>query len=363
MSSDANQAPIRENRSGTAKPLLAALAGEVRERPPIWLMRQAGRYLPEYRALRTAARNFLEFCYTPDLAVEVTLQPIRRYGFDAAILFSDILVVPDALGVRVEFVEGEGPRLEPLRTSGALERLEPARLRPHLAPVYEAVRRLRATLPAEVTLIGFSGAPWTLAAYMVEGRGSREFAVARRLARREPELFAGLVDLLARSVEDHLSAQIEAGAEVVQLFDSWAGALPEEERERWCVAPARAIVEGLKRRHPGVPVIAFPRGIGGGYERYAQAVPADGIGLDTTVPMAWAAARVRGAGGRPLCLQGNLDPMALLGPVPAMLAEAGRIVAAAGDRPLVFNLGHGVTPETPPEAVAALAAHLKSGAV
>ena len=361
MSSDANQAPIRENRSGTAKPLLAALAGEVRERPPIWLMRQAGRYLPEYRALRTAARNFLEFCYTPDLAVEVTLQPIRRYGFDAAILFSDILVVPDALGVKVEFVEGEGPRLEPLRTSAALDRLELARLRPHLSPVYETVRRLRATLPAEVALIGFSGAPWTLAAYMVEGRGTREFATARRLAREDRRLFGDLVELLTAAVADHLCAQVEAGAEAVQIFDSWAGALPEEERERWVVAPARQVVELVRARHPAVPVIAFPRGVGAGYARYAQVVPADGIGLDTTVPMAWAAQTLRP--GERLCLQGNLDPMALLGPVEAMLAEAGRIVAAAGGRPLVFNLGHGVVPETPPEAVAALVKHLKSGAL
>jgi uroporphyrinogen decarboxylase len=357
--------PSREARGGASpKPMLGALRGRALRPPPVWLMRQAGRYLPEYRAIRATTRSFLEFCYTPDLAVEVTLQPVRRFGLDAAILFSDILVVPDALGAEVSFVEGEGPRLSTVAEPRDLDRLSMEGQRERLAPVYEAVRGIRRELPDGVALIGFSGAPWTLAAYMVEGRGSREFAVARRLARREPGLFARLVDLLARSVEDHLSAQVEAGAEVVQLFDSWAGALPEEERERWCVAPARAIVEGLKRRHPEVPVIAFPRGIGGGYERYAQAVPADGIGLDTTVPMAWAAARVRGgAAGDRLCLQGNLDPMALLGPVPAMLAEARRIVAAAGDRPLVFNLGHGVTPETPPEAVAALAAHLKSGAV
>lgn len=348
--------------SGSEKPLLAALSGYAQPQPPLWLMRQAGRYLPEYRALRTQARNFLEFCYTPDLAVEATLQPIRRFagGLDAAILFSDILVVPDALGVPVRFVEGEGPRLEPVRSREALARLDPARLLPHLAPVYETVRRLRAALPPRVALIGFSGAPWTLAAYAVEGQGSRDFAVARRLARAEPGLFAGLVDLLTAAVVEHLGAQVEAGAEAVQIFDSWAGALPEDERERWVVAPARAIALAMRERHPGVPLIAFPRGVGGGYPRYAEAVPADGIGLDTTVPMAWAAASLR-PGGR-LCLQGNLDPMALLGPVDSMLAEADRIVAAAAGRPLVFNLGHGVVPETPPEAVAALARHLKSGA-
>jgi uroporphyrinogen decarboxylase len=283
-------------------------------------MRQAGRYLPEYRALRTAARNFLEFCYTPDLAVEVTLQPIRRYGFDAAILFSDILVVPDALGVKVEFVEGEGPRLEPLRTSAALDRLELARLRPHLSPVYETVRRLRATLPAEVALIGFSGAPWTLAAYMVEGRGTREFATARRLAREDRSLFGSLVELLTAAVADHLCAQVEAGAEAVQIFDSWAGALPEEERERWVVAPARQVVELVRARLPGragdrLPtrgrrrLRALRRGGAGPRDR-ARHDRADGLGAETLRP-----------GGR-LCLQGNLDPLALLGPIEAMLAEA-----------------------------------------
>ena len=345
-------------RDGVGKPLLAALRGAAQKRPPVWLMRQAGRYLPEYRALREKAETFLDLCYTPELAVEVTLQPIRRFGFDAAILFSDILVVPDALGAEVAFLAGEGPKLTPLRERRDLERLSQEGQRAHLAPVYAAVRELRERLPPEVTLIGFSGAPWTLASYMVEGHGSREFATARRLARQDPALFADLVGLLTRSVTDHLLAQIEAGADAVQLFDSWAGVLPEEERERWCVAPARAVAQTLGERHPDVPLIAFPRGIGAGLERYVEVVPAAALGLDTAVPMGWAARRLRPEGT--LCLQGNLDPLALLGPVGPMLDEAGRIVAAAAGRPLVFNLGHGVLPETPPEAVAALVEYLKS---
>lgn len=339
------------------KLLLAALAGERTPRPPVWLMRQAGRYLPEYRAVRANARSFLDFCYTPDLAVEVTLQPIRRYGFDAAILFSDILVVPDALGAEVRFVEGEGPQLTPIRTEAEVARLSLEAFHAHLEPVYTTVRRLRRELPDEVTLIGFSGAPWTLAAYMVEGSGSKEYQAPRRLARREPELFARLIDLLAEAIITYLDAQIRAGAEVVQLFDSWAGVLPEPELRRWCIEPTRRIVEALRAMHPSVPVIAFPRGVGGNYVAFAEEVPVQGLSLDTTVPVAWAARTLRCEG---LCLQGNLDPMALQGSEAALLAEAARIVAAHGDRPFIFNLGHGVTPETPPEQVGALIGYLKS---
>jgi len=340
------------------KPLLAALAGERRPRPPVWLMRQAGRYLPEYRAVRGQVGSFLELCYTPELAVEVTLQPIRRYGFDAAILFSDILVVPDALGQEVRFVEGEGPQLAPLRDRAGFDRLDAARLHDHLAPVYATVRRLAAELPPDTALIGFSGAPWTLAAYMVEGGGSKEFWTARRFARQEQHLFGELIELLTVSVADYLSAQIEAGAEVVQLFDSWAGVLPPSEVERWCVEPTRKIVTVLRARHPRVPVIAFPRGIGAGYAAFARAVPVQGLSLDTTVPVGWAAATLRREPA--LCLQGNLDPAALLADERTMLAEAERIVAAYGTRPFIFNLGHGVSLETPPEAVFRLVAYLKS---
>jgi uroporphyrinogen decarboxylase len=340
------------------KALLAALAGERRARPPVWLMRQAGRYLPEYRAVRGKVGSFLELCYTPELAVEVTLQPIRRYGFDAAILFSDILVVPDALGADVRFVEGEGPQLTPLRDGADLERLGLDRLHAHLEPVYETLRRLAAALPAEVTLIGFAGAPWTLAAYMVEGGGSKEFFAARRLARQQPALFQALIDLLTEAVIRYLDAQVRAGAEVIQLFDSWAGVLPPSELERWCIAPTRRIVEALRARHPDVPVIAFPRGIGASYAAFARAVPVQGISLDTTVPVAWAAKELRRDPA--LCLQGNLDPAALLADEPTLLAEAERVVQGYGDRPFIFNLGHGVSLETPPERVGRLVDYLKS---
>ena len=340
------------------KALLAALAGIRRHRPPVWLMRQAGRYLPEYRELRRSVGGFLELCYTPDLAVEITLQPIRRYGFDAAILFSDILVVPDALGAEVRFVEGEGPKLTPLTSEADLAALGFAGFDAHLAPVFATLRRLAAALPAEVTLIGFSGAPWTLAAYMIEGSGSKEFLAPRRMARSQPELFGGLIDLLSEAIIRYLSAQIEAGAEVVQLFDSWSGVLPEPELRRWCIEPTRRIVAALRARHPAVPIIAFPRGVGAAYAAFVEEVPVQGVSLDTAVPVTWAARHLRQEPS--LCLQGNLDPMALLAPPAAMLAEAGRIVAAYGERPFIFNLGHGVMQETSPESVGRLVDYLKS---
>ena len=340
------------------KPLLAALNGERRQRPPVWLMRQAGRYLPEYREIRRSVGGFLELCYSPELAIEITLQPIRRYGFDAAILFSDILVVPDALGADVRFVEGEGPQLTPLRTAADVARLSAKDLHAHLAPVYATIRGLRTALPSDVTLIGFSGAPWTLAAYMVEGGGSKEFLAARRMARREPETFRVLIDLLVDAVVSYLSAQVDAGAEALQLFDSWAGVLPEPELRRWCIEPTRRIVTALRQRHPDTPVIAFPRGVGASYAEFARAVPVQGISLDTTVPVQWASQALRRDPS--LCLQGNLDPVALLADGEDLLAEARRIVAAYGDRPFIFNLGHGVAQETPPESVGRLVDYLKS---
>jgi uroporphyrinogen decarboxylase len=343
--------------AATPKRLLATLRGQhVPGPPPVWLMRQAGRYLPEYRAVRAEAGSFLDLCYDTARATEVTLQPVRRFALDGAILFSDILVVPDGLGADVRFVEGEGPRLEPLRDDAGLRRLDPTRLRRHLAPVYATVARLRAELPERLTLLGFAGAPWTLAAYLIEGQGSREFAVARTLARENAGLVAALVDLLTEATIDHLDAQIAAGADAVQLFDSWAGVLPPEERARWCVAPARRIVTALAERWPATPVVLFPRGVGAGYLELAD-LGAAALSLDTTVPMAWAARQLGPPG---LALQGNLDPLALLGPEPELLAEAGRIVAAAAGRPHVFNLGHGVVPQTPPARVAALVDHLQS---
>jgi uroporphyrinogen decarboxylase len=335
--------------------LVAALKRSDTPRPPIWLMRQAGRYLPEYQALRRQAPDFLSFCYTPDLAAEASLQPVRRYGLDAAIVFSDILVVPDALGCGVRFEDGAGPKLDPKRDLAAIRKLRTTLDLEHLAPVYETIRQVRGSLPAGIPLIGFAGAPWTLAAYMVEGGSAPEFATARAFALSQPEAFGQLIECLTGAVHDHLAAQIEAGADVVQLFDSWAGILPEPEFVRWCEIPARQILERLKARYPEVPVIAFPRGAGVLYQRFCKAVPADGISLDTSVPLAWARQALQG-----VCLQGNLDPVALVAGAEVARREAKRIVETLAARPFVFNLGHGVLPQTDPAAVAALVDYVKS---
>jgi uroporphyrinogen decarboxylase len=335
--------------------LVEVLAGHMVSRPPVWLMRQAGRYLPEYRALRQEAEGFLELCYTPDLAVEITLQPVRRFDLDAAILFSDILVVPDALGCAVRFEEGAGPKLAPVRSRADLRRLDLAGLQDRLAPIYASVRRLREFLPPDKALIGFAGAPWTVAAYMVEGETAKEYARARTLARQDPALFGDLIELLVEATTAHLLAQIAAGAQVVQLFDSWAGVLPEPEFVRWCQQPAARIVAALQAARPDVPVIAFPRGAGALYPAYQAAVAAAGLGLDTTVPLGWARRVLPG-----VCLQGNLDPIALLVGGRAMLAEAERIVAALAGTRHIFNRGHGVLPETDPDAVAELVGFIKS---
>jgi uroporphyrinogen decarboxylase len=335
--------------------VLRALRRQPVLRPPVWLMRQAGRYLPEYRALRARARSFLDLCYTPELAVEITLQPVRRFGMDAAILFSDILVVADALGCPVTFVEGAGPKLAPVRGAAELMRLRPAGLPARLEPIYATIRALRRELPAGTAVIGFAGAPWTVAAYMVEGEGSKEFYAARAFARTDPTTFARLIEVLTEATIEHLRSQIEAGADVLQLFDSWAGVLPESEFRRWCQEPAGRIVRVFKGEHPEVPIIAFPRGAGLHLQSFAEAVPVDGLSLDTAVPVA----RLR-KDLPELCLQGNLDPVALLAPGGGALAEAERIVADLARGPFIFNLGHGVLPDTDPEAVAALVMHVKS---
>ncbi|MDA0654353.1 MAG: uroporphyrinogen decarboxylase [Proteobacteria bacterium] len=333
-----------------AKPLLQVLAGARVDPPPIWLMRQAGRYLPEYREVRATAGDFLTLCYTPDLAVEVTLQPIRRYGLDAAILFSDILVIPDALGRQVAFREGEGPVLTPLRHADEIDRLDPERIVEHLAPVYETVSRLAAALPETVTLIGFAGAPWTVAAYMVEGRGGSDFASLVKWAWREPESFGRLIHKLVDATVLHLLAQIEAGVEAVQLFDSWAGIAAEPLFRHWCLDPAAEIIARLRDKHPGVPVIAFPRGAGPLLADFARETGAAAVGLDTAVPLHWAAAALPAT----TVLQGNLDPAVLATGGPSVAAEVGRILDALGGRPHIFNLGHGIRKETDPETVAAL---------
>lgn len=318
--------------------------------PPIWLMRQAGRYLPEYRALRNKAPDFLGFCYAPELASEATLQPIRRFGLDGAILFSDILVIPDALGQTVHFRQGEGPILEALDGDADIAALDPGRTRRHLAPVYETVAAVGATLPAEVALIGFAGGPWTVATYMIEGRGGTDMMRTRRWARETPASFATLIEALVEATTEHLLAQIEAGAEVVQIFDTWAGVLAETQFDRWVVEPTRRIVEDIKAARPGVPVIGFPRGCGTLYESYVRTTGIDGVGIDAGVPARWAADVLQ-----PACaVQGNLDNLALRAGGAVLEAEARRILATLGNGAFVFNLGHGVLPDTPFENVARL---------
>ncbi len=340
----------------TAKPFLRALAGETLDRPPFWLMRQAGRYLPEYRALRAEAGSFLDLCYAPDFATEVTLQPLRRYQMDAAILFSDILVIPHGLGQPLSFREGEGPALPPIGSARDLDGLNTEGLLDRLAPVVRTVRQLSKALPPETALIGFAGAPWTVATYMVEGGGSRDFARIKQLMWSDPETFKRLIDLVVEATATYLTAQIDAGAEALQLFDTWAGALPEEDFRQWVIAPTRALVARIHRDRPGVPVIGFPRGAGVLYRDYVIETGVNGVSLDITVPLDWAAKELQ-----PLCtVQGNLDPLLLVAGGEAMDRAIDRILAVLGRGPFIFNLGHGIVPATPPEHVARLAERIKA---
>jgi uroporphyrinogen decarboxylase len=350
-------AGMRETRAGSSKKLIRTLRGEVDAVPPIWMMRQAGRYLPEYREIRARAGSFLDLCYSPELACEVTLQPIRRYGFDAAILFADILLVPHALGQNVEFREGEGPVLEKIGDGRALAALSMDGLHEVLAPVYETVSRVRAGLGGETALIGFCGAPWTVATYMVGGRGSSDQREARLAAYGEA-WFASLIDLLVEASVEYLCAQIEAGAEVVQVFDTWAGNLPASEFERWCVTPVADLVARVKSRHQDVPVIGFPRGCGSGYAAFAELTGVEGVGLDSAVDPAWAARSI----DRAVVLQGNLDPLAVVAGGRALRDGVAAIESAFAERAHIFNLGHGLVPETPPEHVADVVALVRSGA-
>lgn len=333
------------------KLLLRTLRGDTAARPPFWLMRQAGRYLPEYRKLRAETGSFLDLCLTPQAALEVTLQPIRRYGMDAAILFSDILMVPHGLGQHVTFEEGRGPVLEALAGPAALDGLRLDGFDERVAPVYQTVRLIAQALPAETALIGFAGAPWTVASYMIEGGSSRDFAVAKAWAYGDPRSFARLIDLLVEATTGYLLRQVEAGAEVLQLFDSWAGVWAEPALRRWCLEPSREIVRRLRAAAPEVPVIVFPRGAGTMYEAYAAECGAAALGLDTTVPAGWAAERLQPR----VAVQGNLDPLVLVAGGPALTQEATRILDTLGHGPFVFNLGHGIVPQTPPEHVAELA--------
>jgi uroporphyrinogen decarboxylase len=314
------------------KPLREVLDSRRQAVPPVWLMRQAGRYLPEYQAIRKTVDSVLELCFTPELAAEVTLQPIRRFGFDAAILFSDILVIPHALGRTVRFALGEGPQLEPLDQPEAMMKLNREIDAAVLAPIYETIERVKTELPPAVTFLGFCGAPWTVATYMVAGHGTPDQAPARLFAYRHPEAFARLIDILVEASTHYLVAQFEAGVDAVQIFDTWAGVLPPAEFERWCIAPTRKIVAGVRQAVPGARIIGFPRGAGSNLTRYVDELAIDAVGLDWTVDLGFARDQIQ----RRRPVQGNLDPLAL---------RAGGAALAGG--PFIFNLGHGILPDTP----------------
>lgn len=329
---------------------LAPFKGEALSPPPMWLMRQAGRYLPEYRATRKEAGSFLDLCYNPKLAAEVTLQPIRRYGFDASILFSDILVVPDALGQTVTFTEGEGPRLNPIRAVEGLTRLSLSNCGEKFASVWETVARLRQDLPRETALIGFCGAPWTVATYMVEGRGSTDQGEARGWAYRDPAGFSKLIDILTEASIDYLGGQIKAGADVIQIFDSWAGSLAEDQFEHWVVLPTARIVNALKSQFPHVPIIGFPKGAAAHLKHFVDGTNVDGVSCDTSCPLGV----MRNVSASGTVVQGNLDPLLLVAGGAALDRRIDDILEAMHGRPFIFNLGHGIVPETPPEHVAQL---------
>ncbi|MEL7028579.1 MAG: uroporphyrinogen decarboxylase [Pseudomonadota bacterium] len=335
---------------------LRALRGEKIWPPPVWLMRQAGRYLPEYREVRKQAGSFLDLCYNPDLAVEVTLQPIRRYGFDAAILFADILLVPHALGQGVSFREGEGPVLEPPVTAETFASLSLDGLHQHLDPVYQTVRGLRAALPQATALIGFAGAPWTVATYMLAGGGTRAPADLRLIGYQSPGFVTDLIDLLTEATAAYLLKQIEAGAQAIQIFDTWAGGLPEPLFDRLCVDPVRRISEAIKSASPHTPIIAFPRGAGSLYGRVAGLDTVDAVSLDVGVDLKWA----RDVIEPHAVLQGNLDPLALLAETPIFEAEIERVLTAMREARFVFNLGHGIVPQTSPDRVAELVERIRA---
>jgi uroporphyrinogen decarboxylase len=330
------------------KTILRALKGEVLPTPPIWMMRQAGRYLPEYRATREQAGDFLSLCYNSVLAAEVTLQPIRRYGFDAAILFADILLLPQALGPKLWFETGEGPRMETTNTPAQVANLKPAEaIHDTLAPVYETLRILTQELPKKTTLIGFAGAPWTVATYMIAGRGSKDQAAAHKLKDEDRPTFQALINKITDATIEYLSAQIDAGAEVVKLFDSWAGSLKGQDFRDFAEAPVARIIATLKARHPSTPIIAFPREAGPGYIGFAHRTGADCVAVDNSVSPEWAAANVQIDG----CVQGNLAPEHMVSGGQALVAATQHVVRAFSKGPHIFNLGHGITPDANPDNV------------
>ncbi|MFZ1483176.1 MAG: uroporphyrinogen decarboxylase [Paracoccaceae bacterium] len=330
------------------KTILRALAGETLPTPPIWMMRQAGRYLPEYRATRAQAGDFLKLCYNPDLAAEVTLQPIRRFGFDAAILFADILLLPQALGPQLWFETGEGPRMETTTSMAQVRGLHPTGdIHDTLAPIYETVRILARELPPETTLIGFAGAPWTVATYMIAGQGSKDQAAAHAFKDTDRAAFTALIDKITEATIEYLSAQVQAGAEVIKLFDSWAGSLKGADFTDFAVRPTARIIAALKQRHPGLPIIAFPREAGPGYIGFAKATGADCVAIDNSVSPEWAAENVQKDG----CVQGNLAPEHMVTGGQALIAATRHVVKAFSGGPHIFNLGHGITPDANPDNV------------
>ena len=332
----------------SSKTILRALAGETLPTPPIWMMRQAGRYLPEYKATRAQAGDFLSLCYNPDLATEVTLQPIRRYGFDAAILFADILLIPQALGADLWFVTGEGPRLSTITSQADLDKLGPVSdIHETLNPIYQTVRNLSGALPSETTLIGFAGAPWTVATYMIAGRGTPDQAPAHKLMNEQPEVFDALMDKITEATIDYLLMQIEAGAEVVKIFDSWAGSLPGAAFQKYSLEPARRITAALKAKYPDTPIIGFPREAGDGYIGFAKATGVDCVALDNSVTPEWAVKNVQVDG----CVQGNLKSSHMVTGGQALVDETRAIVKAFSGGPHIFNLGHDITPDADPDNV------------
>lgn len=333
------------------KPMLEALSGNVVRVPPVWLMRQAGRYLPEYRSVRARAGDFLSLCYNPELAAEVTLQPIRRFGFDAAILFADILLVPHALGINLTFNEGEGPRLSPVTGLAGVRGLRPAEeIHQTLSPVYQTIKILKQELPQNTALIGFAGAPWTVATYMIAGRSEVGHPTSLAFMRKEPQAFDYLIDTLVEATISYLLAQAAAGADILKLFDSWAGSLTGDLFDRYAAEPARRIIASLKAEYPDIPVIAFPRNAGNRYIGFASACGADCTALDPSVDLVWAARHVQ----KEACVQGNLDPKLLQKGGPAMARQVRRIRETLCKGPFIFGLGHGITPNTNPENVYAL---------
>ena len=330
------------------KKILKALAGEKQAVPPIWMMRQAGRYLPEYRETRAQAGDFLSLCYNSELAAEVTLQPIRRYGFDASILFADILLLPQALGADLWFVTGEGPRLSTLQTQLDFENLRtPSEINETLAPVYETVKILSQELPKETTLIGFAGAPWTVATYMVAGRGTPDQAPAHLLKDENPELFDNLINLLVEGTIEYLSHQINAGAEVIKIFDSWAGSLKGHDFDKYALEPCKKIIAALKTKYPETPIIAFPRQAGDRYIGFAKKAGADCLAIDDSVSAEWIAQNVQDDG----CVQGNLASSHMVSGGTELIKETKKIVKALSNGPHIFNLGHGITPDADPDNV------------